>query len=356
MSADVTAAAPALLTVDPAEDPRWARLVERERSDVFHSPAWCRVLRDTYGFALRARLLVGADGEAVAGFAYGELADAMDPRLVSLPFSDFCDPIVGDAAAWHALVDDLVDDGNRMHLRCVHNDVALGDARFDEVGWAWWHGIDLPADPEQLWSAIDPAARRSIRKARAAGVEVRAATTIDDVRTFFRLHLGVRKRKYGLVAQPWSFFANIWEHLLATGDGALLLAHHDGAVVGGVLYLQWGDTLYYKFNASDADHLTVRPNDLVVWHGIEHACSKGLRRLDFGVSDWEQDGLVRYKRKYANCEAKVHFLRRIPGGAPSAREAGLRATLNQLTGIFVDERVPDDVTEQAGDVLYRYFT
>ena len=47
-----------IVSVEPHTDPRWRKLVEHQRSDVFHSPAWMRVLAETYDFDLRAQILM----------------------------------------------------------------------------------------------------------------------------------------------------------------------------------------------------------------------------------------------------------------------------------------------------------
>lgn len=340
--------------VDPVEDPRWERLVTGQPSDVFHSPSWLRVLRDTYGFGLNAAL-IGGDAPR-AGMVYTSIEDHMDPRIVSIPFSDFCDPLVSDSAEWDAIMDRLDADHQRVHLRCLRNPIPAQDGRFEEVGRYYWHGVDTSRDPDTIWSTIDPSARRAIRKAMAAGVEIRAAESLADLREFYELHLRVRKYKYGLLAQPFAFFEQIWRNFVERDAGMLLLASHEGRVLSGVMFLQWKDTLYYKFNASDLSELSIRPNDLVVWTGIGQAHERGLAKLDFGVSDMDQEGLVRYKRKYASSESQVVALRRLPGGTASRREAVARRMLGDLTGVLAAQDVPDEVTERGGDVLYRYFT
>jgi lipid II:glycine glycyltransferase (peptidoglycan interpeptide bridge formation enzyme) len=201
---------------------------------------------------------------------------------------------------------------------------------------------------------LDPGARRAISKARKNGVSVRPAARLEDLRAFFELHLRIRKYKYRLLAQPWRFFEAIWERFLEPGNGELLLAESDGGVIGGVLFLDWGDTTYYKFNASSVDNLALRPNDLVLWTGISRGAERGFAWLDFGVSDLDQDGLVRYKRKYATEEAEVITLRHeVP---MDHRGRGARALLPALTDLFVDGSVPDAVSERAGNLLYRYFS
>jgi CelD/BcsL family acetyltransferase involved in cellulose biosynthesis len=173
------------------------------------------------------------------------------------------------------------------------------------------------------------------------------------VRTFFELHLRVRKLKYHLLAQPWPFFEALWDHFLCDGNGRLLLAEHDGTTVSGVLFLRWKDTLYYKLNASLGEALSVRPNDAVLWEGLQHAHAEGLTWLDFGVSASHQEGLIRYKRKYATEEREVRVLR--TEADPDHRAEALRRVLPHITDLFVRPDVPDDVTRRAGDLLYRYF-
>ncbi len=94
----------------------------------------------------------------------------------------------------------------------------------------------------------------------------------------------------------------------------------------------------------------------MIWEGIEHGLSRGLQRFDFGLSDLDQEGLLRYKRKYATEEKTVHFLEQLPAGAPGDREAEIRALLPRLTTLLTRPDVPDTATEEGGEVLYRYFT
>jgi CelD/BcsL family acetyltransferase involved in cellulose biosynthesis len=348
-----TAPSPRRLTVDPASDPLWTDLLQRHQHSVFHAPPWLAALRDTYELDLRADVLLDDDGRAAAGIAYCPVRDPMGTRIVSLPFSDYCDPLLHDPAAWSALSAPLID-RHPVQLRCLHDTTAPQDPRFELTGRARWHQVVL-GEPTQAWSGLDPSARRAVRKARELGVTVSAAEHEDELRAFFELHLQVRKHKYRLLAQPYRFFQALWEGFLREGHGALLLARREGEIIAGVLFLGWDDTLYYKFNASDPRHLDARPNDLIVWEALRYASDRGYRALDFGLSAWDQEGLLRFKRKYATDEATIHLLRSAPSGGPSSEELELRALLDRLTGLLVDPDVPDRITEEAGDALYRYF-
>lgn len=341
--------------VDPVTSALWRELVTQRATTVFHSPPWLQVLADTYGFAVQARVVLDHAGRPVAGMPYVTVRDFMDLRT-TLPFSDFCDPLVDDAAQWQALIDGLLATRQRVDLRCLHNDVPLDDDRFAVVDRALWHGIDVRRDENEIWTGLSSSARRALRKARSAGVTVEPAHDEADLRAFFDLHVRVRKYKYRLLAQPYRFMRHIWDAFVAEDRGALLLATIDGRVVAGVMFLEWKGALYYKFNASDGAHLDARPNDMVLWEGVRHAQKRGLDRIDFGLTDGDQDGLVRYKRKYATEEKTVTLLRYLPPGAPSAEDQLARAALRDVTRLLTDPSVPDAVSAEAGDALYRYFT
>src|SRR5947208_903015 len=77
----------AVVTLDPRTDTCWQSLVERMRSDVFHSPAWMRVLGDTYGLDVRAHLVLDDRGTPVGGLPFCHIHDMVGDRIVTMPFS-----------------------------------------------------------------------------------------------------------------------------------------------------------------------------------------------------------------------------------------------------------------------------
>lgn len=338
--------------IDPISDERWASLVMDRRSDVFHSPAWLSILRDMYGFDIRARLNTSEQAPD-EGIVYATIDDVFGRRLSSLPFSDFCDPLISTTESWFAMTGDLGSPQDPFTIKVLFDDCAETDPDLKKVGEARWHRCDVRRDPEEIWADLHPGARRAIRKSASAGVTVRRAESIADMRAFFELHLRTRKLKYGLLAQPWAFFEMIWDRLLEEGSGDLLVADLDGEIVAGVVFLRWKDTMYYKFNASSGDALDQRPNDAIMWEGIQLAHGAGDKWLDFGVSDTDQPGLIRYKEKYSTESGTVRTLKRTPASDPPGWAA--REILPAVTALLTAPSVPDDVTERAGDLLYQFF-
>ncbi|MCQ3931822.1 MAG: hypothetical protein DPW16_15320 [Chloroflexi bacterium] len=346
-----------MLRVNPLTDLAWKNLVHsHDLGSVFHSIDWIESVSECYGFQPTAYILLNGSETPIAGLHLCNITDIRGHRLVSFPFCDFTDPIVADSKAWQALSDSVFADNVPFHIRCLHNEIPLDDPRLTITKQTMWHGLNVEPDLDTLWHNIDSSARRAIKKAQRLGVTVRPAETLSDWRAFFTLHLRIRKSKYQLLAQPFAFFEALKVRFVDKGRGALLLAELEGQVIGSVLYLGWKDTLTYKFSASDFDFLDKRPTDLLVWEGIRYAKENGYSFMDFGASDLDQEGLIRYKRKFADNEKLISFLKYTPTGyVDHPRDKETSSTLGHLTDLLTHPQVPDSVTENAGKLLYRYF-
>ncbi len=343
-----------IVTLDPTGDDDWLTLVAAGESDVFHSPEWLRTISSTYGFEIGAQVLVGESGP-MAGLPYAVVDGIGGTRVVSFPFSDYCDPLVSSLHEWKRLTGGLLEHGLATVIRCLHNAVPLADERFAVTNKAHWHAVDLRPDGDDPWEHLASSARRAIRKSRSANVDVAAAETPAELRAFYDLHLRVRKTKYRLLAQPFAFFENLWREFVENDRGTLMVARVGGELAAGVMFLEWKDRLYYKLNASQPEFSATRPNDAIMWAGIEYGRARGHRRLDLGLSDWDQEGLVRYKRKYASEEKVISFLSHHPQEPTPSEPTRLAQLMPGLTDLLTDERVPDEITERAGDALYRFF-
>jgi lipid II:glycine glycyltransferase (peptidoglycan interpeptide bridge formation enzyme) len=343
-----------ILIIDPTTSPLWDNLAQSHHySSIFHSPEWLGILARTYPFEIKAAIKTDTRGQAIAGLPYCIVDDIRGKRIVSIPFSDFSDALVQSFDEWQELLEPLLDEDCPIMLRCLHNNIPLEDKRFALAKQAKWHGIDLAADLDSIWAALHPSARRAIRKSETMGIRVRTAED-GELREFFNLHLQLRKYKYQLLAQPYCFFENIWKTLVESQKGLILLAEYEGKVIGAIVYLAWKDVFTYKFSASHQEELQARPTDILLWEAVKYAKALDYKYLDLGLSDWEQEGLLRFKRKYASEEKAISFLRYEPPNY-SPPEDKIGSTLSCLTDLFTRLDVPDKVTEEAGNQLYRYF-
>lgn len=332
--------------VDPINDPRWEEEVLRVGGSVFHSPPWLDVLSRTYGFEMTA--LLGDDG---GGIAFARLAGP--ERLVSLPFSDYSGPMTNDPATWASLSEALLETGLPVRMRTLADaDLVTGGGAFARSSRAHWHGIEVAGTPDEMWANIRRHGRTAVRKAENAGVVVRKATDEADLRAFHSLQLGVRKNKYRLLAQPYRFFQEIWSAFMEQGRGALRLAEVDGRIIAGALFLEWGGVWAYKFNASALDAVDLRPNDALLWNSIVDAADAGIGMICLGLTDWDQDGLVRFKEKYAAANGVISTFTAGPEGDVPAWK---RRSSSLATRAATHPAVPDSVTDWVGARIYRTF-
>lgn len=265
--------------IELRQDRPWPAIVDHRYGSLFTSPPWIEAVGR--GFDLQILAATRTNGAMLdAAVPFCRVSDLRGDRVVCLPFSDYCDPLVEDGASWEALIEPILGLGAPVTLRCLRNSVPLGDDRFALVGRALWHGIDLTRPEDEVWSGLAPSARQNVRKARRGGVVVRRSSAIADVRLFHQMHGHVRKSKYRLFAQPLAFFESLHASFAADQRLTVLVAEVDDTPIAGILFLEWRDTLYYKFNASFDRQL--RPNDLLVWEGIRLGRERGLAWLDFG--------------------------------------------------------------------------
>ena len=341
--------APEFRDVDPLTDPAWKALDEAD-GGLFTSPAWLRAVAETYDLEAKARLALG-DTEPVAGIAYCDVSGLLGHRRISFPFSDFHGPL-GDAKAAAAVIESLLGELPTRFRFPGARLPPLDQRRFDDFERALVHHvIEVPdEDAVALFDGLASQVRQNIRRSRRSGVVVELSTDLGAVRRFYDLHVAVRTRKYRLLPQPFAFFESI--HRQFSDDRLVVaLARLEDQDVAGVLYLEHGDMLYYKFNASAADGLGVRPNEELLLAGMVHCRERNLRAIDLGVSDVDQPGLIRYKRKFTDIEQDVVTV--TADGA--AKPVGIGETLGELTRLLTDDRVPASVAEEAGALLYRNF-
>jgi CelD/BcsL family acetyltransferase involved in cellulose biosynthesis len=330
------------------DDPRWRAFVDgHPQATPFHHPAWARLVADCYRFPSFALVTFGPDGRVSGGVPVVEVRQPLGPRRwVSLPFSDACAPLLGDGMAPGDLRAALARATARSGVVSLELRGALnGAAPVGEAALA--HTLPLEPGAEELMRRFHARVRRSIRQAERAHLEVRVATSPSDLLdTFFALHVRTRQR-LGVPVQPRRFFRLIWERMIITGLGSVLVAESAGKPVGALVLLHWGSTTVYKFGASDAAMWHLRPNHLLMWHAIRAASEGGYATFDFGRTDSESEGLRDFKRSWGTEE---HVLRYSAIGQPST--AGDGRARRALAGII--RHSPAWVARLTGELLYRF--
>jgi CelD/BcsL family acetyltransferase involved in cellulose biosynthesis len=337
--------------LDPVADPRWMDLLVRSPdAAVFHHPGWLTLLRATYRYRLTACAVAGGDGRLAGGLPIAEVSSRLTGRrLVALPFSDLCPPLLASDAsadAAQALGEALDAFQRRRRLPLEERgtgavlDGALPGERFRH------HVLRLEPDVAAVDRRFAKAqVRRGVRRARREGLRAVRSTDRPALEAFFRLHVATRRR-LGVPTQPRRFIL-AFEHLFARGLGFVLLVSNDERPIAAGVFLTLGDTLLYKYGASDERFLGLRPNNLLFMEAIRWGCEHGMRRLDFGRTHWDHESLRAFKLAWG---AEEHELRyRYLGAAPGGRSG--RAT-SVLAAVI--RHSPPGTGRAIGEVLYRH--
>jgi CelD/BcsL family acetyltransferase involved in cellulose biosynthesis len=337
-------------TVLELSDPRWSDFVSSQpEATPFHHPDWARLIANCYGFRAFAVATSDAAGQIQAGLPVMEVSHfRTEPKWVSLPFTDYLPPLLAAPEEEALLSAALEQESKAAGIRRVDVRSALAGAA--TCGNAFRHGIPLDEDPDRVFAAFPSKTRTHIRQAERRGVTVRRATEAEDLTDiFYRLHLRNRRR-LGVPVQPRRFFRLLWDSLISTGLGLVLIAEAEGQPIGAGVLLAWQSTMIGKFIASDESAWSLRPNNLIVWHAAQEGCARNCRWFDFGRTDADNEGLRAYKRSWGAVEEPLVYGTL---GGPTDCASASNGRIGQLLASAI-RHGPLVVCRAAGEALYRY--
>jgi CelD/BcsL family acetyltransferase involved in cellulose biosynthesis len=341
----------AQLTVCGQDEPGWLRLVDHARhATAFHTPAWSNAVSGTYGFPGFVLAMRGPDGGFLAGVPVMEIRDLLGrPRLVSLPFTDHCPPLVEEGVDAGEFVRQLARWQATGEVPPIEVRAELppgAGALTKTIGTR--HVVDLEPDPDVLFRHLHRnRIQKRVRRAREFGVEVTLSRSIADLETFYRLHCQTRRRQ-GVPVQPRRFIRSIWERVIEPGHGFVILARVRETPIATALFLTWNRHLIYKYGASDRAQWRLGANFLVHWTAMEWGCVNGYLRYDFGRTDAGHESLREFKAAWGATETALLHTRIGASADPRGRA--------RMTGILshVIRRSPTVVCRAVGELLYRY--
>jgi hypothetical protein len=295
--------------LNPLEDAEWdLRMAQYSESTVLHSAAWARVLHDAYGYQ-PCYLAAGEQARPTVLPIMDVRSWLTGRRGVSLPFSDFCEPLGGESGALQAALAAALDFGKAQGWRWL--ELRSGRRILPETPAAltyYEHILDLSEGETAVFSRLEGPVRTAIRKAVRLGVEVRVSDTLDAVLDFYALNCRSR-RDHGLPPQPLVFFKAIHHHLIAPGMGFVSLARWKDRPVAANVFLYFGRKALFKFGASDKRFQEARAATVAMWEGIRHCMRSGCETLSMGRTSLDHLGLRRYKRSWGTAERRADYFR-----------------------------------------------
>ncbi|HKI77818.1 MAG TPA: peptidoglycan bridge formation glycyltransferase FemA/FemB family protein [Ignavibacteriaceae bacterium] len=338
--------------INPLEYNGWnEKITEHQDYTFFHTAEWTKLISETYGYNPVYHITKSHDKITgilplmeVRSFLTGK-------RGISLPFSDFSNPLVTDSVQFNQLLESAKEYGRKSNWKYLEIN---GAQSFLPAGThsylEYEHIIDLDGNEDNLFSGFDSTTKRNIRKAIKENVKVYQDHSLEAVNQFYKLN-SITRQRHGLPPQPYSFFKNLYTIIIKNNSGTIFLAEKDNEILAGAVYLHIGKKALYKFGASNMNYQKLRANNLVMWEAIKWYNSNGYSEFSFGKTEPDNEGLRRFKNGWSVRELESHTYR---FGIP---ENKFLKFSTQTSGFHnkIFNNLPLPVLEMFGSFAYRHF-
>lgn len=340
-----------LYTCNPVEDARWAELVAKHvDSSIFHTPGWLDALRRTYHYDPVVYTTCPPDAPLTSGVVFCRVSSWITGRrIVSLPFSDHCEPLFGPGEDPGALFSRLCASAHGMWKYVEVRPVS--PAPYDRAGFTSaasyrFHTLDLGPSVDRLFAQTHHSTiQRNVRRAERERLTYESGRSDALLHAFYRLTL-LTRRRHGLPPQPLEWFRNI---LACLGPQATIrVAAKAGRPVGSILTLAHKDTIVYKYGCSDARFHNVGVMPFLFWKAIEESKADGFQHFDLGRSDLENEGLIAFKERLGGVPSKLTYFR-----CSAGRQVSRFRPHVPIVRAFC-RHAPDRVLMAAGRFLYHH--
>jgi hypothetical protein len=340
-----------LFVFDPLRDPRWPELVKRHpASSVFHSEKWLSALHLAYGYKSVVYTTCGPAVELTSGVVFCKVKSWLTGhRLVSLPFSDHCDPLVESSAEFDDLllpVRDSVDGGKWDY--CEVRPFCFEPGALTMLGQNhryYLHAIDLQPSIEDIYRNFHNSVRRKIRRAEREALAYEEGNSERLLGHFYKL-LMVTRRRHRVPPQPMKWFRSLMASFGA--DLKIRVAFKNGMPIASILTLNHKNTVTYKYGCSDARLHSLGGMALLLWTTIQQAKAAGYEKFDLGRSDSRNKGLTTFKEHWGGIRFSLSYWR-YPN-RPHTYESSWARTI----AVRLVKAAPDPLLAAVGNLLYRH--
>ena len=342
-----------LYSLDPITDRRWEEFVATHpKSSAFHRREWLKSLSDTYGYRPivftnsppQTKLSDGIPFCKVKSWITGK-------RLVSLPFSDHSEPLLGDGEDEGEFATELAAKMQKLHLQyielrplCWQGPTNL----FVPAQSFWIHKLDLCKSKEDLFNNLHKSSlQRRIRKAERENLEYERGSSANLIDDFCEMLL-ITRRRHHLLPQPRRWFENLAENFKS--DFQIRVARKDGKCFAAIVTLRHHNKVVYKYGCSDEQYHHLAGMPFLFWRLIEESKAEQAVELDFGRTDLENEGLIRFKDKFGTVRTRLTYLRH-----PGVRRKSASSIQTQFpVAGRIFSILPEAICWRLGGLLYRH--
>jgi hypothetical protein len=271
-------------------------------------------------------------------------------RMVSLPFSDHCEPLFNRADELDAVLMGLkqrVSEGEwkYIEIRPLSYEPS-GRAGLSQTVSYYFHAVDLRPRPEQLFRSFHKdCVQRKIRRAERERLQYEEGTSEALLEKFYRL-LIMTRRRHRLPPQPLSWFRGL---VAGFGDDIKIrVASKNGIALASILTLNHKKSVVYKYGCSDVAHNNLGGTAYLFWRTIQEAKEQGFETLELGRSDTGNAGLVAFKERWGAAERRISYWTYPRTHSPAVTGWTMKFA-QRLVPV-----IPDLALEAVGKLFYRH--
>jgi Acetyltransferase (GNAT) domain len=342
--------------LDPTKDSRWAGLVERHPgASVFHTVAWLQAIRHTYGYEPVVFTTSPPTSELKNGLVFCRINSWLTGRrLVSLPFSDHCEPICDSAEDMNFLIRYLQtalehQKWKYLEIRPINENFnqACDGIGFRAAAKYFLHTLDLRPSLNEMFRSLDKdSVQRRIQRAQRAGLVEKCGRSDELLKDFYTLFVTTRGR-HRVPPMPYAWFRNLIHCL----DKALEIrvAYKEKNPIAAILTLRFRDVVYYKYGCSDARFNKFGAVPWLLWSAIAAGKSSGAKEFDMGRTQVDHEGLLAFKNHWVRQPKPIVYWN-FPGNPTFDLAGGWK--LKMAKHVF--SRMPDKLLAVTGRLIYRH--
>lgn len=339
--------------VEPLKDPRWEVFLQRHpQASIFHTRAWLEALYRTYRYEPVVFTTSPPGAELRNGIVFCRVSSWLTGRrLVSLPFSDHCEPLVSCAEELNEICGDLkqgVGNENWKRIELRPRVIRPGcETGFQRTREFYLHTLGLHASEEALFRTFHKdGVQRKVRRAEREALIYEEGRSESLLRKFYQLQV-LTRRRHQLPPQPLDWFRNLIDCL--GGSLKVRIASKNEQPVASILTLRFKDCLVYKYGCSDSRFHNLGGMVLLFWRAIQEAKQTGALYFDMGRSDCDNTGLLTFKEHWGSTRSPLSYWA-YPGDPSKSAAAAWQMRIAKQ--IFA--KAPDGLLTAAGKLLYRH--
>jgi Acetyltransferase (GNAT) domain len=337
---------------NPLTDDRWPKLLSSHpRASVFHTREWLSALQQTYHYDPIGFTTCPPGSDLTNGTVFCRIRSVLSgSRLVSLPFSDHCEPLAANDNELNLLLSSLSTHPESSKCRYIEvrplNALLRAGTHFGPCNAFFMHELELKGNSNQVFARFHKdSTQRKIRRAEREGLSYEEGRSEKLIGEFYRLLL-LTRRRHQLPPQPITWFQQLATQL---GENMKVrIASKNGMAIASMITLRFRNAMVYKYGCSDAEHHNLGGMHLLFWNAIQEAIQDGLKTFDLGRSDIDNAGLMTFKDRWGATRKLLTYWS-MPPSSPRRAEGWHHAIARHVI-----PRIPDRLLVMAGQLLYKH--